>query len=252
MIIGFTLLIFGLILTTLGGFITNDAWSDFTNKNKPNNSNKNVIKNEKDVEAALMYQTQISLFYHKFKTCLNWTLPIKENIDKNVDKVFNYGPNYVQPVNFENLTPEIASKIFTSYNFKNVMANYSGTKDFHPTGYNNLLGILENLKSELEKILFKYGSTMNSNLSSRIDYSIKMTESVITSIRIDVKSKKITDKNSADIIANHLVLLKDDFLLMKKEYTNNIEGGFPIMVGKVEKVDKENGSIRIETQFSGY
>ena len=252
MVIGFTLLILGLILTTFGGFITKDAWTDFSKENKPNISNKPKAKSEKDIEAALMYQTQISLYFQKFKTCLHWSLPLKENTDKDIDTVFNYAHNYAKAINLETLTPEVGNKIFTTYNFKNVMLNYSGAENFHPTGYNNLLGILGYFKSELEKILFKYGSSMNSDLSTRIDYAIKTTESVITSIRLDIRTKEITNENSAEVISNHLVLLRDDFVLMKKEYTNNVEGGFPVLVGKVNKVDKENGSMSVETQFDGY
>lgn len=208
--------------------------------------------NFKDVETALAYQTEISSFYIKFKTCLHWSLPLNSKLDKEIDTVFNYGPNYANGIVFENISNDLMLNIFTRYEFRNIMPNYSGNYNFRPTSYNNFLGILEHLKKQLDNILFKYGSSIPTELSTRLEFASRSTENLISSIRIDLKSEKITSKKSAQAIATFMLLLRDDYLLMIKKYTSDVEGSFPILAGKVIKSHETQGQIAVESQFSNY
>lgn len=216
------------------------------------NLNEEMEQKKKDAQTALIYQTEISHFFYKFKTCLHWTLPSGNLVDKEIDLAFNYGVNFSQGINYENISERTVIKIFTNYNFANKMPNYVGEENFSPTGFNNLIGILEYFDRQLDKYLNKYGGSTSTNLSGHIEYMQRMTQSTISSIRLDLHSDKKINQSTIKNIAELILLMRNDFLLMENNYTNNISGGYPIVAGKVLKSDKTDGSILVETQFSNY
>lgn len=207
---------------------------------------------KKDIQAALIYQTEINHFYAKFKFCLHWTLPLGVNIDKNLDEVFNYGINISKGVDFNRITKELISEIFIENNFRMKMLNYSCDGDYKPTGFNNLLGILNYFNEQMEKHLNKYGSSTSSELTNRIEYMQNMTISTIRIIRFDLHSFTITKRQTSDVIADLLVLMRNDFHTMKSQYTKDIEGGYPVSIGIVSKSDSKDGEIVVESLFSEY
>jgi hypothetical protein len=224
------------------------------NINPPLASENNIDINQlkRDGQTALLYQTEISHFLQKFKTCLHWTLPSGDNTDNEIDTVFNYGINFAKAIDLDNVSKGIVIKIFSKYDFSKPMANYYGEKNFHPTGFNNLLGILKYLDHQLEKHLNKYGGSTSTELTSRIEYMQRMVQSTITSICLDLGSQNQVAAQSVSLIADLVFLMCEDFQLMRKKYTKNITGGFPVVAGKVTRSHKTEGSISVETQFSNY
>jgi hypothetical protein len=216
-------------------------------------SNINIEKSKRDIQTALTYQTEIHHFYCKFKTCLNWTLPTGNNVDNEVDKIFNYGQNYAQAINLNKITKEIIVKIFTKYDFAKPMQNFYNEKNnFKPTGFNNILGILKYFNSQLEKYMNKYGSSTSSDLTLKIEYMQRMVDSIISSIRLDLNSSRKINSSTIKSIAELFYLMREDFFIMKKNYTSQVTGGFPVVAGKVLKSDAKNGEMMVETQFSDY
>lgn len=207
---------------------------------------------KKDIQTALIYQTEINHFYVKFKTCLHWSLPLGGNIDKNLDSVFNYGLNFTKGIDFNRITKKLIVDIFIQNDFRRLMPNYSGVGNFNPTGFNNLLGILDYFNEQIEKHLNKYGSSTTSELTNRIEYMHNFVISTIRNIRLDLNSFANTTKQTAENIADLLILMRDDFNIMKAQYTKNIKGGYPVSIGTVTKSDSKNGSIVVESQFSRY
>ncbi len=207
---------------------------------------------QRDAQTALLYQTEISYFLSKFKTCLHWTLPVGKYVDQEIDNVFNYGSNFAKQIDLNSLSKALIITIFTKYDFTYPMVNFIGEKNFHPTGFHNLLGILDYLKDQLEKHLNKYGGSISTELASHIEYTIHVVKSTTSSIRLDLKSQKHITTQTISLIADLILLIRDDFQLMKLKYTKNIAGGFPVLFGKVTKSHKTDGEIIVETQFSNY
>lgn len=207
---------------------------------------------EKDSHYALIYQSEISHFFVKFRTCLHWTLPLGENIDIEIDSVFNYGRNLSSEFDLNKISKPIVEKIFSNYNFRNIMPNYVGEANFHPSGFSNLLGILTYLERQIGIHLSKYGATISSELTTKSEYLQRTILSTITSIRLDKQSSSTTTKQTIEQISGLLILMKDEINMLKERYTKNIEGGYPIVIGKVTKSHKTDGEIMVETQFSNY
>ncbi len=113
------------------------------------NPQNNAIESEqirKDQQLALIYQSEP---LHQFKTCLRWTLPLGNNVDYEIDEVFNYGINFAEGINYVEISTKIVSKIFTKYDFTKPMVNFYSETDFKPTGFNNVLGMLEYFDEQL-------------------------------------------------------------------------------------------------------
>lgn len=212
---------------------------------------KETEQKKKDSQTALIYQSEILHFMYKFRTCLHWTLPLGNDLDKEINNVFHYGPDLTSGYDLNKITEDDVKKIFTKYNFAEVMPNYIGESNFKPTGFNNILGILEYFNQQLEKHLNKYGSSISTDLSTRIEYMQRMTQSTITCIRIDLGANKRISNPVIDSISSLILLMRDDYLLMNN-YTKNISGGYPISFGTVTKADEKDGEMIVETQFSGY
>jgi hypothetical protein len=227
---------------------------DTININTLQASGRNLDINQLKIDEhiALLYQTEISHFLQKFKTCLHWTLPLGDNADNEIDAVFNYGINIAKAVDCDKLSKDLVTKIFSKYDFAKPMANYSGENNFRPTGFNNFIGIMKYLDLQIEKHLNKYGSSTSSELTSRIEYMQRMVQSTITSIRFDLGSNNSIAEQTVSLIADLIFLMCEDFNLMKKNYTKDITGGYPVLVGKVIKSHNTNGKILVETQFSDY
>jgi|GEM_PF-2714404 len=206
----------------------------------------------KDSQTALLYQTEIKYFFAKFKTCLHWSLPLGKNINKELDEIFNYGANYSKEICFNKMTKEIISNIFVYNEFRSIMPNYSSRQNFKPTGFNNILGILNYFYTQVETHLNKYASSTSYELTSRIEYNQKMVVNTIRAIRLDLNSFSSTKKQTADNIAELLILMRDELNTLKINYFKEDEIDYPLIIGTVTKSDSINGSIVIETQFSPY
>jgi hypothetical protein len=207
---------------------------------------------KKDCQVAKMYEMEISHFFIKFKYCLHWSLPHGKMIDKKVDEVFNYGVNLTKGIQFNKMSKQFLIDLFMKYDFRNPMINFQGDTSFKPTSFHNLIGILEFFEKQLEKHLTKFGSSISTELSTRLEYMHRMTQSVISNIRLELRTNSTMTSMFANDIADFLISLNDDLNKIKDSYTKYVTGGFPISVGKVTKSDKTNGSIMVETQFGKY
>lgn len=282
LIFGLILLIIGLVITTIGGFKANDGWNKIKeNKEKVEkdsttfkvesenqsggitagqigtvnislNQETNNEQLKRDSQVAFIYQTEIVHFLVKFKTCLRWSLPIGDRIEKEIDEVFKYGEKFTEGIEIEKITKELMVKIFTNYEFRKIMPYFYTDSDFKPTGYNNLLGIMSYLDSQLEKHLNKYGSNISVELSNKIEYTQRMIQSEISSIKLDLNVYSTTSLIQAENISKLFVLLRDEYTLIREKYTKDMTGGFPIAVGKITKVHETDGELTLESQFSDY
>lgn len=214
--------------------------------------NQSQVQLEKDKQFALIYQTEISHFFSKYRTCLHWTLPLDENTDKEIDSVFSYGVNLAKGFDLNSISKPIIIKTFREYNFRNIMPNFIGNENFHPTGFSNLLGILEYLENQLEEHLGKYGGAISIELSTKAEYLQRMISSTTSSIRLDKVTNETTSMQTIEIIADLILLLVEDTNFLHQEYTKDVVGGYPIVVGTVTKSHDTDGEMVVETQFSNY
>ena len=79
-----------------------------------------------------------------------------------------------------------------------------------------------------------------------------MVVNTIRAIRLDLNSFSSTKKQTADNIAELLILMRDELNTLKINYFKEDEIDYPLIIGTVTKSDSINGSIVIETQFSPY
>lgn len=279
-IIGIICSVIGLLLTIYGGLKVNDGWKNINEKTEKINKTTFNVKSEnqnggvtvgqvqnlnivsdnksdieqqkKDSQLALIYQTEINHFFTNFKICLHWSLPLGSDVDKEIDAAFNYGRDFSEGIDFDRVTNALIMRIFTDYEFRNVMPNYVGKQDLKPTGFNNLLGILEYFDKQIEKNLGKYASNVSTELTTKIEYTQRTTQSTISNLRLDLKSLDKTNNQTAKSIADLLIQLKEDYFFMKENYTKNISGGYPISIGKVSKVDDKEGQMIVQAHFSSY
>lgn len=207
---------------------------------------------KKDCQVAKMYEMEISHFFIKFKYCLHWSLPLGKFVDYKVDEVFNYGVNFTKVINFNKMSNQFLIDLFTTYEFRNPMMNFQEDTTFKPTSFHNLIGILEYFENQIEKHLNKFGSSISTELGSRMEYMHRMVQSVISNIRIEIRTNSSMTRKFASDLSDFFMLLNDELIIIKESYTKYVTGGYPISVGKVTKSDKTNGTIMVETQFGKY
>lgn len=214
---------------------------------------KNNVENlKRDANVGLIYQTEISHLILKFRVLLHWSLPLGDDANKKIDKIFKYNTDLSKAIDFNQISKDNISYIFNEYDLTKPMPNYSDLNNYKPNGFNNLLGILTYFENQLGVHLDKYGGAVSTDLSVRMEYMQRTAKSTISTIRTDLQLNNQISSSGIKVIADFFELLRDDYLLMRSNYTQNMTGGYPINVGKVTKVDEKDGGMVFESEFSNY
>ena len=208
-----------------------------------------IKQRDRDVQLARSYQTEILHFYSQFQICLHWTLPIGQDADAEIDRIFKYNRDLVKGIDLGAMHREVVINIFTKYDFAKPMENYDGEKGLNPTGFNHVLGNLGRFGHQLEKHLEKYGSSASSDLTSRLDYAQRMAKAETRSIRLDLQMEGSLADKTAEGIADFLMLLRSDLFWLQESYGAAVD---PVLFGKVPKIHPTDGSIVIPWEYGKY
>lgn len=205
-----------------------------------------------DKNTAILFKGELSYFLFGFKTCLHWTLPAGNEIDAEFDDIFNYGRNFSGPIDVKNISTSLIRKLFHKYDFTKPMHGYSGVPNFHPTGFNNILGILARASEQLGVILTRYGSSSSISLVAAIELMVKDIDNLRKSMRLDLSRGGKTTDQTITLIAELIVNICSTINEIDSLYLKGSQEGYPMMIGKVTKSHKTNGEIAIEAHFCDY
>ena len=213
----------------------------------------NLESLKRDANLAIIYRDELSHFFLKFKTCLYWSIPLKDQMNNEFGYSNNPTDHIFERLKMTDISRDLLIKIFNQYDFTAKMINYEGTANgMTPTGYRNILGILKYLNAQIESHLEKYGGSVSTDLSIKLEYMNRTINNNISNIKEDMLINKSISIQTKESLADLIVLIIKDHQIMVDDYLQNSSGGYPIKVGRMQKSPETNGSLTIQTEFSDY
>lgn len=209
---GISILVIGLIATTIGGYIAKEGWEKWHGKNSL--KIETVIKSDptRDKIIAQQYFYALSEFLVKFRFNLHCLIPsnVKE---PEIEEAFHYGADMLKTApNLDKITENVIKDIFTKYDFRKPAINFTPHPGQRmPTNTDLLIGELAVLNKKCNDILTKYASSGNPALIQDIEIIKNRTDNLIGPFGLHNNS--VTPKNSLNNMTEFFDLFKKSIKL---------------------------------------